>query len=153
MGRQKEGLRPFTQEDLHNRELVLKMLRAEDQLFMSELGQEHLTNHGGLYSLEGNKVLQREILKQHGFTYDDDSLHYYRSVIHEYYNSPTDYDEDVMNSVVYLRENRLLYYTTPKPQPGDSFIDVDLLTLNKNKVKLSSLLTKPRTLVAAFSVS
>lgn len=157
MGRQKEGLKPFTRDDLHNRALILEMLQAEDNLFMSELGQEHLTHHGGLYSLEVNRVLQREILAQYGFQSDDESLSNYRSIIHVYYRSPTDYDHEVMNSVVYLRENRLLYYKTTKPQQGEPFVDVEILSLDgKDKVKLSQLImdsTKPRMLVAAFSTS
>lgn len=157
MGRQKDG-RPFTKEDLHNRDLVLTMLKAEDELFMSDLGQEHLRRHGGIYTIESNKVMQREILKQHGFLTDDDSLSNYRSVIHVYYRSPTDYDKEVMNSVVYLRENHLLYYPTVKPQPGQDYIDVELLTLDgQSKVKLSELMKedkgKNNLLVAAFSVS
>lgn len=157
MGKQSDGLKPFTIDDLYNRKLMLEMLRKEDELFMSKLGQEHLTQHGGLTSLEGNKVLQRDILNRFGYLADDDSLRLYRSVIHVYYKSPQEYDREIMNSVVYLRENRLLYYDTMKPRIGQKYVDVDLLTLDGTEtVKLSSLMPpKPKTklLVASFSTS
>lgn len=155
MGIIKKILIPFTQQHLKDRKLMLSLLKQEDDLFLSDLGQNHMTLHGGLYSLENNKALQRKVLLDNGFQTDDTSLKNYRSVIHHYYHSATDYDKEIMNSVVYLRENRLLYYTTPKPQAGDHLIDLDVLDLTGNhKVTLSSLISqKPYTILAAFSTS
>lgn len=156
MGLIKEVKPPFRQSDLDNRKLVIKMLRAEDRLFFSDEGQKHLLEHGGLGSLEANKVFQRKILDQFGFSCDADSLKMYRSVIHRYYRNALDYDQEVLNSVVYLRENRLLYYKTVKPKIGDKYTDIELLNTDRCSVKMSEIINrcqKPYIIFGAFSLS
>lgn len=156
MGLIKDNLVPFREEQLKNRKLVLGMLRAEDKLYMSDLGQEHINSHGGIYSLESGKIIQRAILKRFGYQYDDESLKNYRSVIHHYYKSPHDYDKEVMSSVVYLRENRLLYYKTPLPCVGDIYKDVPLTDLKGNVINLSDIIKgslKKFVILAAYSLN
>lgn len=146
----------FVREDVLNRDLMLKMLKAEDALYFAPEGQAHLMYHGGITSLEGIKVIQREILNQFGFDTDDESVKNYRTVIDEYYKSPIEYDSEIMNSVVYLRENRLLYYTLPNPQVGDIISDVPLQTISNTPTSLINILKsiiKPYTILAAFSMS
>lgn len=155
MGIQSEVM-PFTQANLQDKSLILDMLKAEDKLFFSSHGQEHLQSHGSIYNTESGKVIQREILKQYGFSTDDDSLKTYRLIIQEYYRSPTDYDKEVLDSVVYLRENKLLYYTTPKILVGKEYKDAELKTLDNIDITLSQIVgtcLKPYLLCAAFSLS
>lgn len=150
---------PFTQDNIANRALMLNMLRKEDELYFSSIGQEHLSAHGGASSIEGGKVLQRAILSDFGFDTSDSSLANYRTVIHHYYRSPTDYDKEIMASVVYLRENKLLYYTTPKPVTGQPYIDVPIYHSNGTKTRLKNIIAsaklqqKQYLICAAFSLS
>lgn len=150
----------FSQDHVRNRDLILKMLKAEEQLYMSKLGQEHILNHGGLSSLDNVKTLQRQILKEFKFNPSNTSLDNYRTIIQTYYRSPDDYDQEIMSSVVYLRENRLLYYKTSKPEIRQTYIDLPVYDRgSERKLYISDLIKqakqngKTRLICAAFSVS
>lgn len=148
----------FGPEHLHDRDLILRMLKAEDQLYFSKMGQEHIAEHGGNTSTESGKVLQRAVLLRFGFDPSEESIRTYRSVIHHYYKSATDYDKEIMDSVVYLRENKLLYYTTDKPLIGSTYKDVRVYDLMDNEVRISDLVERAHNkgknlIVAAFSTS
>jgi len=106
--------------------------------------------------LEGNKVIQREILTCFEFNSSDENLDMYRNAINVYYKNSRECDKEIMNSVVYLRENRLLYYDTPKITIGDKYPDVKLFDLKGNITMLSSIIESKvhsKTLLAAFSTS
>lgn len=156
---QKE-LKPFTEKDLHNRLLILQMLKYEDSLFFSE-AQELYTNPSfkNFTSVEVQKTIQRKTLTNFGFDTSDNSLNTYRTIVQVYWRGPHDYDKDVLNSVVYLRANKLLYYQYPTPEVGDQAIDVKLYqstptTPSTHQVtKLSDHWNHHRTLICAFSTS
>jgi hypothetical protein len=64
----------FNLGNLLDRELMLRMLQAEDKLYMSNLGQELIKAHGGNISVESGKVLQRSILRNFGFQGSDEDV-------------------------------------------------------------------------------
>lgn len=156
-------LKPFTDEDLHNRSLIIQMLRYEDQLFFSE-AQELYKNpsFNNFTSIEVQKTIQRKTLANFGFDTSDQSLDTYRTIVQVYWRGPDDYDKKVLDSVVYLRANKLLYYTYPTPTIGDQAIDINLYQLDKKEkqstveqipTKLSDHWNHHRTLICAFSTS
>lgn len=76
------------------------MYADEDYLPSSSLTREH--------------SLQRMTLARFGFSTDDASLENYRGIFRAYIHSPYEYDAGVMASVIYMHENKLLYYRAPK---------------------------------------
>ena len=163
MGIIKIKYKNFTIDDIKNKELILKMLKFEDELYMSNKGQEIMINHGNnITNNLGSKAIQRLTLNNFGYLSDDDNLLIYRKIFSNYYNSPTDYDEDILKSVYYMRENRLLYYKEKTIIVGDKIPNINLylldgktltdiysnLNLNSNSNSNSKF-----SLVAAFSMS
>jgi len=161
MGKFNENLlyRPFTTEDIKNKELILKLLRFEDEYYLSSLGQNIMADKGknNLFSLDGCKTIQRIVLNNFGFTSTDNDITLYRTIFHNYYKSPTNFDKDILYSVYYMRENRLLYYTTPILEIGDIAPDCKLLELDScNETSLYDILKEEpirNTIVCAFSLS
>lgn len=113
--------RPLTVSDINNRQLVLDMLQAEDSMIHGEAQDMYKTAHyfGG-HSLTVEYAVQRMILDKFGFETSDSDIENYRSIFRTYYNDPSDYDEDVLNSVTYMRENRCLYYQNPVLRVGQN---------------------------------
>lgn len=157
MGRTEGARIPFTEEEVKNRDLVIRMLRYEDSLGKGGIGREIYTSEHylPLRSLTPEKTLNRLVLDHFGFSSDDSSVENYRTIFSYYYRSPTDYDEEVLSSVYYMRHNRLMYYTTPAPQVGERYTDVPLYDLEGEETRLSHLLEGGNryTFVAAFSTS
>jgi hypothetical protein len=163
MGKSSDGViyKPFTNETIKNKQLMLDMLHFEDQYYFSDVGQNIMADIGknNLFSLDGGKTIQRITLHQFGFSSTDQDLAIYRTIFHNYYNSSTDYDSDILSSVYYMRENRLLYYTTPKLSIGDKAIDSKLLELHpgmEKQTKLYNILSEEPTrkhVLCAFSLS
>ncbi len=150
--------RPFTPADVHNRDLVLAMLRYEDSLFLGPRGQhlfkdasfEHLSN------LETYYTFHRATLAKYGFQTTDKDVEMYRTIFRTYYNSPTEYDAEVLNAVCYMRENKCVYYKDPTPSVGDPAPDVALATLEGAPTTLhATLASLPHkyVFVGAFSNS
>lgn len=131
MGKFGEGvppLRPFTTAEALKKEVVLAMLRAEDALIYSPEGQAMYSAFGSgrLVSFDVEEAMARKILSRFGYATDDASLRRYRSINQLYYKSAKDHDVDVLRAVVYLRENKVLQFTLPKPDIGDALPDVAL---------------------------
>ena len=149
--------RLFTNDFILDRDLILEMLQYEDKLYMSKEGQEILGHYGmeNTTSLEGGKTIQRKTLDHFGFDTSDESVKNYRTIFQYYYHSPTNYDKEVMNSVVYFRANKCLYYTTPVLNIGDIIPDCSVVKLDEpaEQVMLKSLLGYNKTLICAFSSS
>lgn len=148
----------FTQDVVKNKDLILKMLKYEDTLFLSNNGQQFLNNYGSLTtSIEGSKSIQRCVLSNFGFLSTDEDLKNYRRIFHNYYISPVDYDKEILNSVYYMRENRCLYYTTEPLEKGNIIPNVNIYDLNsKKQINLHELIKSKqydKTIVAAFSLS
>lgn len=149
----------FTEENILDRELVLKMLRYEDKLYLSDVGQSIIGNPGmsNIYSLEAGKTIQRMTLDQFGFLASDESVANYRLIFNYYWRSAVDYDKEVLSSVFYMRENRCLYYTEAKLVPGDTVPNCQLYELDgSTKITLHQVLAEEpmkTTIVAAYSAS
>lgn len=152
-------LLPFTEKDLMNRELVIKMLKYEDSLLLGEEGKKIYSepSYEVTRSLFSEFVFHRMTLTQFGFDTSDDSVMRYRSIPMTYWKSPTDYDAEVLSSVCYMRENRCLYYTTPKIKVGDTLPDCRLYNLDEMQSKETTIRESlgkfDRAFIAAFSGS
>ena len=158
MGIGKDDLKPFTKKELHNKELIIKMLEYEDSIIHGDLGYKIYSDPTmkTLTSLDSQYVIQRIVLMKFGFDTAEESLNTYRDIGRTYYRSPTDYDSDVMKSVTYLRENRLLYYKTHNPQPGEKIPNCNLLTVSGDKIDLYEYIKGLNTdlvMLHAFSTS
>jgi len=148
----------FVLEDIKNRELILDMLKYEDTLYLSNEGQSTLRNYGSNFSsLESSKIIQRQTLEKFNFCSSEESLKNYRKIFQHYYRSSIDYDNEILQSVFYMRENRCLYYTEPELIIGDKLPDVELFNLDgTTKNNLYDILDKKdynNCIIAAFSLS
>lgn len=148
----------FEKSHIANKDLILSMLKFEDQLFLSKEGQNFLNEYGrNITSLEGSKSIQRMTLNHFGFESKDTDLAIYRTIFQHYYRNSMDYDPDVLNSVYYMRENRCLYYKTEPLKLNTTIPNVDIYGLdgttqyNLHQVIKEKNYTK--TILAAFSLS
>ncbi len=151
-------LKTFTKENVKDKDLVLKMLKKEDEYMLGDIGKGVYQSYKSSY--ETTDILAEfeiagMILNEFGFIPSKESLNNYRSIINHYYIDPTNYDKDVMNSVVYLRENKLLYYTSPKIVINQKAPDIKTLyTLdNKQTTLYDQFENNKKVLVCAFSAS
>jgi len=110
-------LKPFTSKDVSNRELIIRMLRFEDSIIHSEEGRAIYRNPLLQVGTSRNAdfAIKRKTLTNFGFDTTDASMENYLGSFRNYYRSPTDYDSEVISSVTYMRENRLIYYKTIRP--------------------------------------
>jgi len=151
--------KPFTMDDVKNKQLVIQMLKYEEQLTKSEYGQSLYKNtlNKPLISLNIEKALNRLVLSYFGFNTSDLNVETYRTIFRTYYNSPNDYDKDVLDSVHYMRENKCVYYKLPPLQLGDKIPNCDLYEIDgKTKTTLYDVINKTKsdyTLIEAFSLS
>jgi len=135
----------FTEETIKNRQLILEMLKWEDQFYFSPQGQSILSSFGDpTTSLDGMKAIQRLTLTHYNFNSSDQSLASYRRIFYHYYKDHNDYDHDIINSVYYLRENRILYYISPQLNIGDKIPDVTLYTIDGKEMSLYSIINDVR---------
>lgn len=141
--------RQFQIEDLRNRDLILKMLKYEDELYLGEYGQNCFRSKYN-ERLHPHYHIQRKVLNDFNFTTTDESLKLYREIYHTYPD-----DKEIHDSVVYLRENRCLKYTAPKININDIFPNTVVYGLDgKTEYDLYSIM-KPyeKVVVGAFSTS
>ena len=141
-----------------DRDLVIKMLQYEDYYGKSEEGQDYFRTKLNLPNTTLNAIyaLHRHVLDHFGFNTDDESVNNYRTIFQTYYNSPTDYDNDVISSVYYMKNNKCVFYQRPKPQIGDKLLNCTLLTLNGEEVMLSNIINNmnfDKLFIASFSSS
>ena len=162
MGICDERLVPFTKESVQDRDLVIKMLQWEERFIRDDTkGQLLYKNefYRPLRSLDVEKTAQRYTLTHFGFESTDEDLKNYRSIFKHYFQSPHDYDKEVINAAHYMRENRCIYYDQPIVEVGSKIPDVDGLESVGNVGKCSTLHQileqKPfqHCFVAAFSLS
>lgn len=147
----------FTELDLLNKDLIIKMLQYEDTLIHGEVGKKIYTDDLMLprRSLTPEWTIHRLVLAKFGFSTDDEDVLNYRKIFLTYYNSPTDYDKDVLKSVTYMRENKCVYYTAPDINIGDSYPDCEVYKLDgKTKTTILKELGKFKyAVIGAFSNS
>jgi hypothetical protein len=118
----------FTNTELDNRALIIKMLQYEDSLILGPVGKEiyednsfeHYSSHEAMY------IIHRITLNYFGFQTKDEDVQNYRKIFSKYYESPTKYDAEVLQSVVYMRENKLVYKTSFEKYHLYGFIRNDL---------------------------
>jgi len=149
----------FNHDDVLNRDLVIKMLRREEELVKSDYGQNMYRNsyNNPFISLEVEKAFNRMILAEFGFDTSDDSVDMYRMIFKTYFKSPYDYDREVIESVHYMRENKCVFYTSPPMEIGQKIPNVKLFRVDGiSDLTLYDAIGYPRppnTLFAAFSLS
>lgn len=153
------NLIPFTIDHVNNKDLVIKMLKKEEELIKSASGQERYKNiyNKPYISLTNEYAFNRKILSLFGFDTSDYSVNNYRSIFRTYYHSPTNYDHDVINSSHYMRNNRCVFYTSPSINVGDIIPNVELYEADgKTKTTIYDIVKKynaNETIIAAFSMS
>lgn len=109
----------FTIDDVRNRDMIIKMLSCEDDIIHGSAQAMYKTDHYlPRQSLTIEHAIQRIVLDSFGFTTTDQDVSNYRKIFSNYYTSATEYDKEVLNSVTYMRENKLLYYDRPPVQIG-----------------------------------
>lgn len=159
MGKGKQGTRHFTSDDLMNRSLVINMLKYEEKLTKSEYGQSLYKNpsNNPIVSLTVEKILNRLTLLEFGFNSTDEDVEMYRKIFRTYYKSPVEYDEEVLNSVHYMRENKCVYYTSEIIKIGDIIPNCELFQLDGiNKDDLYNVINQKNydyIVIAGFSLS
>ncbi|MBA43141.1 MAG: hypothetical protein CMF62_03915 [Magnetococcales bacterium] len=133
MGKRKKiELKPFTINTISNRDLVIRMLRREEEITRSEEVQESFKNvlNKPFISLDIEKMVNREVLYEFGFDTSDESVDNYRKIFKYYYKSPHDYDKEVLDSVHYMRNNRCVYYKSKPIKVGDQIPNCKIYKLD-----------------------
>ena len=151
---------PFTVQNVKDKSLVIKMLQYEEELATSDWGQEQYRNHNSTVSLNTEYLFNRKTLTYFGFDTSDESVSNYRSIFSNYFNSPTDYDADVIGASYYMRNNRCVFYTAKPLEQGDIIPDCPLFMLDGQPTTLYDAMKKSNSsaspssaLVCAFSSS
>ncbi len=152
------NLNPFLEEYIQNKELILKMLKYEDSLILGDIGKQIFENDTyELFSnLETTYIFHRLTLNEFQFSSDDIDVINYRKIFSYYYKSPTEYDNDIINSVAYMRENKCIYYKEPELEKNNSIPDIELYKLDGiTKTTLYKEINKDDkyTIIGAFSNS
>lgn len=129
----------FTETELSNRDLVIRMLKWESEYMCSPEGQQRykMIGSGQFTSLDNEYAFNRRVLREFGFKTDDANVANYRRIFRTYYHSATDYDDEVIQASHYMRSNRCVFYTSPEIHPGDQIPDVPLLTSGPEQIPIS----------------
>jgi hypothetical protein len=146
---------PFRQQHVLNRDLVIEMLKYEDYYGRGQ-GQ-HIYTIFTDHDLKPSRCINRHVLIHFGFDSSDTSVATYRTIFKNYYNSPDDYDKEVLDCVYYMKNNKCVYYNLPKFKIGDKLINHQLLHLNGESTSLFQAINSLRPfnhiLLCAFSTS
>jgi len=160
MGRITKKKIEFTKEHIANRELILEMLGYENRVMLGDIGKNLYNSYGWdrYTSLDTQYAINRMTLDHFDFSTDDKSTQNYRTIFQHYYNSPADYDKEIINSVVYMRENKILFYTDAVLKIDDRYVDVPLLTMDNKRTSIDAVVAdnfsgNKHMLLAAFSAS
>ena len=153
------AINKFEKKDVNNKDLVIEMLKYEEQITKSDYGQSMYKNmlNRPLISLTVEKSLNRLTLSKFGFDTSDENVEMYRTIFRTYFKSPSNYDKDVINSVHYMRENKCVFYKAPILEINDVSPNVilhDYISLTKQT--LHDIMTESKanyTITAAFSLS
>jgi hypothetical protein len=150
----------FTQDNVLDRELVIRMLCREEEIVRSDDGQNRYRNpeNKPYHSLNTYYTINRIVLAEFGFNPSTDSVESYRNIFKTYYRSSTDYDKEVLDSVHYMRNNRCVYYTSPVIHVGNELPNSNLLCIDgQTPTTLHDIIDQYMPfsffIVAAFSLS
>ena len=149
--------RPFTHDCVMDRDLVIQMLKFEEEYNNSDEGQlihKTLLNNART-SLFTIYTIHRVVLDHFDFDTSDESVETYRTIFKTYFRSPKDYDKDVINSAFYMRNNRCVFYERPELDIGDKMVNCDILTLDGKPTTLFEIIPKDFNycFVGGFSLS
>jgi hypothetical protein len=135
---------PFTKDHVKDKQLVIQMLKFEDRYTKTTDGQELYKSRLNLTGTTLNVIyaIHRYVLDHFDFDTSDESVETYRSIFKAYYNSPTDYDNDVLSSVFYMKANKCVYYTSQEIDVGDKLKNCNILQLDGVKTKLFNVIQK-----------
>lgn len=151
-------IRHFTSNHVKDEDLVCKMLDWEEK-YAFGVGQKHykecsLDGIDALCSLHPEDEIAREVLRNFGFSDDVFSIVQFRSIFSHYYKSPRDYNERVIKSSYYMRNNRSQFYLTEKVSIGSKLKDVIVSDLCGNDLNIRDIHKKYSiVLYQPFSVS
>lgn len=152
----------FTVDHVLQKPLVIDMLQYEDRMIHGDLAKAMYADPGNnpRVSMTIEYALNRLTLSHFGFDTSDRSVENYRSICKTYWKSPNEYDTDVLQSVTYMRENKLLYYQHPTIELGDCVHDqlrscrVHKLTGSQtNLLEVGLAVAHKHLIVAGFSLS
>jgi len=135
---------PFTGDHVKDKQLVIKMLQFEDSYTKQPETQELYKSKLNMTGVSLNIIyaVHRYVLNHFDFNTSDESVEIYRSIFRNYYKSPTDYDEEVLSSVFYMKANKCVYYKTPEIKIGDKMQNCNILHLDGTKTTLFDVLSK-----------
>jgi len=123
---------PITMQHVSDKNLIIDMLKYENDIILGPIAKEMYSDplFKPMISLTPEYSIHRKVLLHFGFDTTDQSVENYRNIFKYYYRSPNDYDKDVLSSVVYMRENKCVYYTKPVINCGDIIPDCILYNLD-----------------------
>jgi len=150
---------PFTSTHVKDKALVIKMLQFEENLAKNE-GQLLYGNplNNPLISLTVEKIFNRITLTEFNFDTDDTSVETFRTIFSTYYNSPNDYDKDVINASYYMRNNKCMFYKEKDLMINDTIPNCELYNLDgKTTTSLYDVINEnpniTNTMICGFSLS
>lgn len=121
---------PFTQAQVQNRDLVIKMLQYEEELATGDEGQQRYKDPFSGTSLDTEYSFHRQTLHHFGFEPSDESVANYRTIFKTYFKDPDNYDHEVINSSYYMRNNRCVFYRSKPLTAGDTLPNCRLYMLD-----------------------
>lgn len=127
-------LNKFTKEHVLNKKLIIQMLQYEDSYGRNQGQQIHEIYDE--HTLNPSDAITRHVLLHFNFDSCDGNVNMYKTIFRTYFHSAKDYDEEVINSVYYMKNNKCVYYTEPKMNIGDVIKNCSLLTLECNNITL-----------------
>jgi hypothetical protein len=153
---EEKDIKKFSTENLHDKKLVIEMLKYEDTLLLGgqvkRMYQDPIYN--GIGSLFPEHAVNRMVLRKFDFDTSDESVENYRRIFKTYYIAPNNYDRDILQSVVYMRENRCLYYDSKVINVGEKLPDCPVYGVDRRKTSIRKALGKFKyAFVAGFSNS
>lgn len=148
----------FDINDINDKDLIIKMLKYEDNFSKSNEGQLFYKNsmYRPYISMDIILIINRIVLLKFEFDTCDISVENYRSIFKTYFESPDKYDKDVIQAVHYMRENKCIYYKNPLINIGEKIPNCELINLDGSTTTLYDEIKKEDgdyTVFASFSLT
>jgi hypothetical protein len=144
----------FTISHVKNRELVKQMLEYENYIFFTPLVQNMFTDpkYSGVIPY---KKLHQMVLEHFDFYPSLMNVQNYEKIFRHYYKSPINHDKEIINSVVYMRENLRIHYINPIIEVNNIAPNVPIYDLCGVLINLYQIINPKAQycFVAAFSLS